>query len=282
MIGTLQKPVFGRLPKPNNLCGIPFPAGAWLLNENSGDVVNDISGFGNRGVFTNGDVDWKITVESCTVNFENTTADEHIDCGSSVGDTIKNKFTIDALVYWESDLSGRICARHANGDYGFQITRHATNDTIEFALSTDGANWNSGKTSNNSCLINTWYRITATYDGVNMRVYINGLENTGGDFPKPVSGNLNLSNKSFMIGYDGLSDDLNLHTTIDGQIAHVVIYDQCISASQAALLCYEPFPWLKREPIELWTAASAAVAPPLEFLFFYLGKRAHEKLCAHL
>ena len=132
---------------------------------------------------------------------------DYVDVGTGTSLDLSSAITVEAWVKIDTDIAGRIAAKHAGGDFGWLLTRGSANDNIEWDLSTDGTNWNGGFTSSNTFLINTWYHIVATHDGSTMRVYINGTEDTGGSFPASVSGNINVSAASTQIGRDAFQGD---------------------------------------------------------------------------
>ena len=80
----------------------------------------------------------------------------------------------------------------------------------------------------------TWYYLTATADGTNIKMYVNGvLNDTFTDTNTAVDGqNSNTSNTPYIGGFDNSGD----HDTYKGQINGVSIFDYALSASQVATL----------------------------------------------
>ena len=65
-----------------------------------------------------------------------------------------------------------------------------------------------------------------TYDGSTMKVYIDGVEDTGGDFPFSASGNINNPPATAQIG----RDEYGVDKYFDGLIDEVRVYKRSMSA----------------------------------------------------
>jgi len=247
-----QKPLLGKLPiwTPNP-AGIPSPAGAWIMNEGSGGLVNDQSGNGNDGNFVNSP-EW----EADHIKFVDTDND-YISCGTNAL-KVTNKITIITKVYTDADYSGRLFSKH-DGDYGIQLSRSLSDDSVEFRISKTGADWNGGVTSANSFLLNRWYTIGAVYDGCHMKVYVDDREDIGGDFPVALTGNINDSSQDIQIARDDNSGDSK---SFRGLIKYVYVFNQAFSAPQIAYLYQHPYyAWEYPEIWEYYVAAVGANAP---------------------
>ena len=147
---------------------------------------------------------------------------------------LTNQLSISCWVYFDQNDYSTIISKHgASQDHGWMIKRHATNSTIEWRVSTDGSNWEGGKTSSGSAPINQWLHIVAMYDGVNMRVFINGNEDTFGIFPYPLSGTIYNSSYETQIGENG-----NTSARMNGRIDDIVLYNREISFQEIQQLYY--------------------------------------------
>ena len=117
--------------------------------------------------------------------------DAYVSLGSSVNFSLTDKITIEGYCKSTSDTSMRLFSRHEgpSGNYGYLLARSLTYDNAAWYISKTGTDWNGGTTSNDSWPINTDLHIAGTYDGSNMRAYLNGAA-TLGDFPVSLSGNI--------------------------------------------------------------------------------------------
>jgi hypothetical protein len=72
--------------------------------------------------------------------------------------------------------------------------------------------------TNDSLVINTWYHIAITRNDTNLKIYINGVENSSYDAPPKVntlSNNLIIgNNSSFNLKLRGYLDDLKIFNTV--------------------------------------------------------------------
>ena len=188
--------------------------GVWHLGETpaNGGTHDDSTSNNNDGTFTDADGDSNTNATGKVDGADDFAGDaDYVDVGTGASLNVSSAITVEAWAKIDTDTYGRIAAKHTAGDYGWALTRYSDTDAIEFALSTDGTNWNGGSTTADSWETNTWYHIVATYDGTTMRVYINGTEDTGGVFPTaPGPASINVASVSTQIGRDGLSGDSNV------------------------------------------------------------------------
>jgi len=208
--------------------------GSWNMDEGTGTTAYDGSDEGNDGTLIGGP---KWTADSpplaggagggSSLQFDGT--DDYVDCGNNASLDITDAITVEAWVNINVDESGRIASKHGGGSYGWTLIRGVSNDNIEWRISTTGSDWNGGFTSLNIFKINIWYHIVATYDGSYMRVYVNGVEDTDGDFPVSLTGSINVAPASTQIGRDEVSGSSGC---FPGSIDSVRIYNRALSAEE--------------------------------------------------
>lgn len=94
------------------------------------------------------------------------------------------------------------------------------NSIIQFKIYTSGrVTLNSGTTPST----NTWYNLVGTYDGSNMKIYVNGVE----DGTKSESNSLATNSNSLILGgWTGAADDFN------GKASCMKLYNRALSASE--------------------------------------------------
>lgn len=187
----------------------------------SGSTIYDLSGFGNTGILTNGPTFSALNGGSIVLDGTN----DHIDCGnnsslSNIGGS--SNVTASAWVYYTA-YGGGGQAYSVITVKGFPWTWLLENPsaTFTFRISAGGADVNVVDTSTH--LLNTWYNVVGTYDGSNMRIYVNGvLKNT-----RAQTGTLGTNSITAKIGtYQGTNYNLT------GRIANVCIYNRALSASE--------------------------------------------------
>ncbi len=83
----------------------------------------------------------------------------------------------------------------------------------------------SSATSTSTLAISNWYHIAATYDGSNIKIYINGVL----DQTVPFTGNLTPNTSAFIVGKDQSNT-----STFYGSISDVRFYSRAISAQEIA------------------------------------------------
>jgi hypothetical protein len=187
----------------------------------SGLTISDLSGFGNTGILTNGPTFSGLNGGYIVLDGTN----DHIDCGNSsslsdIGGS--SNVTASAWVYYTA-YGGGGNSYSVITVKGFPWTWLMENPSniFQFRISAGGSDVQVADTSTH--LLNTWYNVVGTYDGSNMRIYVNGaLKNT-----RAQTGTLGSNSITAKVGtYQGTNYNLN------GRIANVSIYNRALSASE--------------------------------------------------
>jgi len=201
--------------------------GYWTFNgadiDWSTNTAYDRSGQGNNGTIHGA----KPAIGKVGQALEFDGINDYVDCGNGPSLDITDAITVEAWVKSDTNKNGRIVSKHGGGSYGWMLSQRGSD--IEWRISTTGSDWNGGFTSPSSFKINAWYHIAATYDGSYMRVYIDGVEDTGGDFPVDLTGSINIAPASTQIGRCELGGDI-----FSGVIDEVRIYNRALSAEEIA------------------------------------------------
>ena len=129
-------------------------------------------------------------------------SDDYIDCGIGPSLNISNAITIEAWAKTYTDNGGTIASKHGAGDYGWVLHRRDMGDSLGVIWSINGTSYVTPETAADTFEVNISYHLVITFDGSNIRAYINGVEDTGGDFPYSYAG-LNISATSTQIARDG-------------------------------------------------------------------------------
>lgn len=156
----------------------------WDFDEGKGDVLHDRSGNNNHGKIHG--AEWVKCGKGYALQFDG--IDDYVDCGSGPSLDITGPITLEAWVYPETVPSGE------PGIVGKFF------ESYMFTYYSDGRCWwyiSSGSNHCGTALIpGSWHHIAGTFDGVAMRLYIDGdlTATRSSTFPSIKSG------KKFFIG----------------------------------------------------------------------------------
>jgi len=187
----------------------------WKLNSNSGSTAVD-SESTNNGVITG--AQWVTGVEGSALKFNGVSDYVIIPNASNLNPT--QEITIMA---WAKTLENKTAKIVQKGDWdGFGIYQDKWNGwKCGIRLETNTSHsiyWNDGIP-----MYNEWYLVALTYDGENMKLFVNGqLKNS-----KAVSGNLKINSRDFSIGSDNGSQKF-----FNGSIDDVRIYGKALSQAE--------------------------------------------------
>lgn len=184
----------------------------WKLNEASGNLVD--SRDGNNGTAYGPPTYNQSGVVNSAVFFDG--GSDYADCGSDPSVQITSNISIDAWVKPASNANGDfdyIASKlvHASNREGYALGLWSDN-RVAFIVGQSWSNWNM-VLSSQALQKDQWYHVAGTYDGANIKIYINGV----GDGTQPYNGGIWDSQTSFLIGkrsdgspYDGTIDELRL------------------------------------------------------------------------
>lgn len=206
-------------------------AASWLMNERYGPIVYDASGNNNDGVMTKMDpeVDRVSSEMGAALDFDG--VDDNANCGNP---TSLQSFSALSLVFHiyptDLDWARAIIGKADNGGQGYALFSTPTCWRLQLWTSTgrkeldssDVTPWN-----------NSWYRIAATWDGAEARIYLNGALDTS----QALDGTITNTTLDCTIGLWGIG---LFKPHFEGQIATGKIYNRGLSASEVN--------WLDRDP----------------------------------
>ena len=214
--------------------------GLWLMNENGGTTVFDLSGNGNTGAFGAGAASpsWVPGKFGLALSFD---GGDYVDVGTNASlDVTKLTWVIwikraetthtDERVLISYDGGGD----NTNGVYSLQIDATGNQDKLQFLV-----HGGDSVVSNTAIQDTNWHQIAVTRRGDDtVNFYLDGSPNGSGSVGAKSAFN------SVVIGKG--------HTTYSpfyGLIDHVKIWNLALSASEIALDYREPFAMFK-DPVE--------------------------------
>ena len=220
-----QKPLKGWLPQWHlNNAGIPAPVGAWVMNEGGGGTVFDLSGNGNDGTFAGGAN--QPTWVPNGINFDGA---DYISVPNSGSINITgDQLTIVSRVL-ASGLGSDIVMVSKNTWQQYKLGKNAA-DGVRMTVSATGVAEVDGDTA---LSINTWHTIAGVYNGVNIKVFLDGLQD---GVPGALTGGIDSSANGMTIG--SRSDPTSYW---EGSAEYVYIYNQALSPAQIAYLHTNPY-----------------------------------------
>ncbi|MFZ4562079.1 MAG: LruC domain-containing protein [Bacteroidales bacterium] len=179
--------IFTQTPNPGNGSNL---ISEWPLNENSGTTVTDVVS-ANNGTITG--ATWAPGVSGSALYFNGTTDWVKVPKAANMNVTnaitmmlwVKSEENRTAKLFQKGDWDGPGIGQDKwNGWQGGVRLSNGTSQTID---------WGDGLP-----LLNEWYHIAVTYDGANLKLYINGqLKKT-----KAVTGTLAVNNRDISFGAD--------------------------------------------------------------------------------
>lgn len=198
------------------------------LNETSGTRAADLSGYGNSGALVNGPT---ISSTVAPVNFHNARSvsfdgsDDYILAPQSALPTGNRARTLSAWIRTSSDTSGtKIPVAYGTctslQSFGFYLTG---TETLHF-WGCSGGDINTGR----NLAVNTWYHLTATYDGSRVAVYLNGKQVAA------AAKSLDTAGGGLFIGNDGALDAANY--AFPGNVDDVRVYNRVLTQGEISAL----------------------------------------------
>jgi hypothetical protein len=187
----------------------------------TGTTWTDLSGNGNNGTLVNG-VGYN-SGNLGSLSFDG--VNDYVDCGnttslSAIGGT--TNITVSGWAYYTAYGGGGqpYSVITVKGNPWTWLLENPSN-TFRFRITAGGSDVNVADTSTH--LLNTWYNVVGTYDGSNMRIYVNGvLKNTVAQ-----TGTLATNAVTAKIGtFQGTNYNLT------GRISNVSIYNRALTASE--------------------------------------------------
>jgi prepilin-type N-terminal cleavage/methylation domain-containing protein len=196
--------------------------GYWHFDEGTSTVAYDASGSGNNGTLTNGPT-WQ-TSTNCKaggcLDFDG--VDDNVSTSTVPNLTGGFSFSVWVKTPILQDASyDSVVSKFSSSPYnGWFLRRSANNSVMYFSLYNGGSAYS---VSDSTLVANTWMYYAGTFDGANLKLYVNGV--LKGTRTGAVVGN---ATSNFVIGgnYGGPSETWN------GMIDEVRLYNRALSADE--------------------------------------------------
>lgn len=220
--------------------------GAWIMNEASGSIARDLSGCGNDGTLAS-DVTWATGVDGPSLSFDSSTTAVVIGSDPSIVFESPRHITIYAVVDTTQSPtnadyifghSTEVILRVRNGIHvQMFLNSFTTNDNVEGATTTP---------------IAERVHMAGTYDGINMKCFLNGLED-GSVVPTgsygPAAGTVRIGGTSASVS-----------SAYNGLIHALYLYERALSPGEIGMMYQDPYCMFR--PQFDWGLITSAAAPP--------------------
>ena len=234
----------------------PFAQGllaSWLFNEQTGttafDAVKSLP-----LITTNGSPGWNVH----GIDLVNT----RLGCNDTylqpnyISIEAIFKADIDDSTVWEEIATNRLSSDDPWNSYS--INRVQTNDSIGFSITNylGAGHQTTINAGNNTWIANVWFHVVGTFDGNNMRLFLDGKLVAG---PTVKTGTIVYNqNYGFLVGAtSSLSEDF------DGTLKLLRIWNRALTAGEIARLFAEPYEmFIAANPVHYFYIVSAGA--PLE------------------
>jgi len=209
--------------------------GHWKFDEGTGDVANDSSGNNHHGTLL-GTPAWTSDRSGAgtAVAFDAATC-TGMDCGIFDPTDGKGEFSLALWAYWDGSGTYQHFFTKSNGwgetSMMFQIELWGAHEQPVYADRVGVSYQPAGSVAFSIMPKNEWVHLTWTFDGTDLRVYLNGVDEEG---PKPFSIGPNV-NATVFIGVD-----YNEGRVFQGAFDDVRLYSHALTQDEVAELCPPP------------------------------------------
>ncbi len=183
--------------------------GWWKLDDATGATAQDSSDYGNHGTLMNMNPasNWVAGRIEGALRFDG--IDDYVDCGDTASLQITGtEISVAAWVKWDTaeEYSG-IAMKTSSGDWidGYGLYADTDSDSVNFYVTDYGIRASKSFTADDQ-----WHHVVGTYDGSNVRVWVDGVEGTGRSY----TGSIGNADHSFEIGR-GADDSYNFSGALD-------------------------------------------------------------------
>lgn len=226
--------------------GMPCPVLAMPMWEGAGAIAYDLSGKGGHGIITG--AKWKGNGLDFDGTNDYAVSPYYVRGGS-------NPFTIACYFKTNDNDVVQEIIQQWNNTYTHRVFRLSI-DSIDKSLNLRVRKNGNVSNSDISTPINSnqWYFATATFDGINTELFLDGVSKDTDNPGALVTGS---SNTTLYVGRYGITGGIYF----DGMLGVSYVFNVAPTAPQIKLLSDDPY-FMFRLPEELYGYAAAAPPPP--------------------
>ena len=210
-----------------------------MMNEGSGNTVNDSSGNGNHAALTG--VVWKDNA----LYYDGVAYGTVLNSPSLTAITDRVTISFWILSDYTSGINRSILAWEGWGySYGILML-----DAVSVRFVLQGTDGDGYITSATDLPRDVWHKVTCVYDGATAKIYINGLE----DLSVATTGSITGSTDNLLLG---AATTATWH--LDGGLDNVLIWSRPLAPAEVASLYIDPYQMFRRDPVYKWYEEPAA------------------------
>ena len=231
----------------NSLANNLYPIAHWKFDEGSGEIAYDSSGNGNDGTLVNGP-QWVSGVNGTALEFDGIDNYVEID-GGGVFDvsniSVSGWFNIDDVTEGENQILVARWFSSGSDDNAFSfVILDTKKPRFSLSLGEDVTSCSSDTALN----LDEWHLLLATYDGSNIKIYIDDVL----DKTCSATGIISTSSAPLMIGAHDFDSD---RQPFNGKIDEVAIWNRALSSEEISEL-YDSYD-IVEEPVYGCTNSTA-------------------------
>jgi hypothetical protein len=203
--------------------------GYWNFDEGSGTIAYDSSGNNNHGTLNNGPI-WVNGKFGKALSFDG--VDDYVQISQSSSLDVTSQVTVEAWVYPNAyvdstGMTGAIISRtHLSGGHIYMLSIYP--DSHKASYSVNPIPWE--HSSDADLPLNTWTHLAMTYDGVYVRLYMNGALDSSYPLSEPIQTTSNwLAFGCIPCGPHG---GVGTYAYFNGMIDDVRIYNRALSQQE--------------------------------------------------
>jgi len=142
----------------------------WHFDEGEGDTTKEATGNSNEGKFNSKNIKWGKSIRANGLEFSGSNADNQwVEVQHSDDLDIRGAITMEAWIFPTEISPGRPTVIYKTSAYHLRIDIDSQLSTQIYGVSSPGLHNSDGKVE-----LNEWTHVAATYDGEEIKFYING------------------------------------------------------------------------------------------------------------
>jgi len=197
-------------------------AGYYTSYPQTGTTWYDVSGYNNNGTLSNGPT--YSSANGGSILYDGT--DDYVSAPNTSSLQITEQITLGSWFKLSSSATGQPTIilkeiyNSATNNSGYLLRNSRSNNSIYIALFNDSIN--TAGTSDNSINLDTWYYACGTYDGSQIKMYLNGVLKGTTNY----SGGIKSNTSTLYIGQSSTGYRMN------GNVAVTQIYNRALTAAE--------------------------------------------------